>query len=178
MRRTTSSILKGAAYGLFAENLKELNAIENMERLFKTAKQSGLPVFVSPHGYFPTDQAWQDPGALVKQLLKLGIFARKDAVYAGDLKGSGADFLARYKPYILDGKTVVASPHKVLRPAQQRPDPAAAQPRRRYRRARRPGREPVPELAPCVNWSRTASRSPWSRMPLPHPVPTPTRRRS
>jgi biuret amidohydrolase len=107
---------KGAAYGLFAENLKELNAIENMERLFKTAKQSGLPVFVSPHGFFPTDQAWQDPGALVKQLLKLGIFARKDAVYAGDLKGSGADFLARYKPYILDGKTVVTSPHKVYGP--------------------------------------------------------------
>jgi nicotinamidase-related amidase len=107
---------KGAAYGLFAENLKELNTIENIERLFKTAKQSGMPVFVSPHAYFPTDHAWQNPGALQKQLLSLNIFARKDAVYASDLADGGADFLARYKPYILDGKTVVTSPHKVYGP--------------------------------------------------------------
>ena len=107
---------KGVAYGLFADNLKELNAIDNMERLFKTAKQSGMPVFVSPHGYFPTDHMWENPGALQKQLLQLNIFGRKDAVYASDLNGSGADFLARYKPYILDGKTVVTSPHKVFGP--------------------------------------------------------------
>jgi biuret amidohydrolase len=107
---------KGVAYGLFADNLKELNAIENMERLFKAAKQSDMTVFVSPHGYFPTDHAWENPGALQKQLLSLNIFARKDAVYASDLAGSGADFLARYKPYILDGKTVVTSPHKVYGP--------------------------------------------------------------
>jgi nicotinamidase-related amidase len=107
---------KGIAYGLFADNLKELNAVENMERLFKAAKQSGMAVFVSPHGYFPTDHAWENPGALQKQLLSLNIFGRKDAVYASDLNGSGADFLARYKPYILDGKTVVTSPHKVYGP--------------------------------------------------------------
>jgi hypothetical protein len=31
-------------------------------------------------------------------------------------EGSGADWLARYKPYIEDGKTVVTSPHKVYGP--------------------------------------------------------------
>jgi nicotinamidase-related amidase len=30
--------------------------------------------------------------------------------------GSGADWLERYKPYIEDGKTVVANPHKVYGP--------------------------------------------------------------
>ncbi len=30
--------------------------------------------------------------------------------------GSGADFLERYKPYIENGETVVASPHKVYGP--------------------------------------------------------------
>jgi nicotinamidase-related amidase len=30
--------------------------------------------------------------------------------------GSGADWLARYKPFIEDGKTVVVSPHKVYGP--------------------------------------------------------------
>jgi nicotinamidase-related amidase len=107
---------KGIAYGLFADNLKELNAIENMEQLFKAAKKSGMAVFVSPHGYFPHDHEWENPGALQKQLLSLGVFGRKDSVYAKDLNGAGADFLARYKPYILDGKTVVTSPHKVYGP--------------------------------------------------------------
>ncbi len=107
---------KGVAYGLFADNLKRLNTIENIEKLFKTAKHQSLPVFVSPHGYFPHDRQWKAPGALQKQLLELKVFARKDAVYADGLKKSGADFLQRYKPYILDGKTVVASPHKVYGP--------------------------------------------------------------
>jgi nicotinamidase-related amidase len=31
-------------------------------------------------------------------------------------EGSGADWLARYKPFIEDGKTVVTSPHKVYGP--------------------------------------------------------------
>ena len=31
-------------------------------------------------------------------------------------EGSGADFLDQYKPYIHDGKTVVANPHKVYGP--------------------------------------------------------------
>ena len=31
-------------------------------------------------------------------------------------RGSGADWLERFKPYIEDGKTVVASPHKVYGP--------------------------------------------------------------
>lgn len=107
---------KGIAYGLFADNIKELNTIENIERLFKTAKKSALPVFVSPHAYFAHDHAWENPGALQKQLLELKVFYRTDAVYAKALGGSGADFLDRYKPYILDGKTVVTSPHKVYGP--------------------------------------------------------------
>jgi hypothetical protein len=31
-------------------------------------------------------------------------------------EGSGADFLEIYKPYILDGETIIASPHKVYGP--------------------------------------------------------------
>lgn len=107
---------KGVAYGLFAENIKELHTVDNIELLLKAAKKSSTPVFVSPHGYFSHDHAWENPGALQKQLLQLKVFSRKDAVYAKGLEGSGADFLNRYKPYILDGKTVVTSPHKVYGP--------------------------------------------------------------
>lgn len=107
---------KGVAYGLFADNIKQLDTVNNIEKLFKTAKNRSLPVFVSPHGYFPHDHQWHAPGALQKQMLELKVFGRKDAVYADGLKQSGADFLERYKPYILDGKTVVTSPHKVYGP--------------------------------------------------------------
>ena len=45
-----------------------------------------------------------------------GMFDRTDALDLEGFEGSGADFLDRYKPYILDGETVVASPHKVYGP--------------------------------------------------------------
>ncbi|MCU7841739.1 MAG: cysteine hydrolase [Candidatus Thiodiazotropha sp. (ex Troendleina suluensis)] len=107
---------KGIAYGLFAENIKELDTITNIEKLLTTAKKHAMPVFVSPHAYFEHDHSWENPGALQKKLLALKVFNRKDAVYATGLKGTGADFLAQYKPYILDGKTVVTSPHKIYGP--------------------------------------------------------------
>ena len=107
---------KGIAYGLFAENIKELGTIPNIEKLFLTAKQLDMPVFVSPHAYFQHDHNWKNPGALQKQLLELKVFNRKDAVYATDLKDTGADFLSQYKKYILDGETVVTSPHKIYGP--------------------------------------------------------------
>ena len=107
---------KGVAYALFADTIKALDTIGNIEKLFKSAKSSDMPVFVSPHSYFDHDRRWNAPGVLQKQLLDLKVFARKDAVYAEGLAHSGADFLDRYKPYILDGKTVVSSPHKVYGP--------------------------------------------------------------
>ncbi|MCG8489647.1 MAG: cysteine hydrolase [Chromatiales bacterium] len=107
---------KGIAYGLFAENIKELGTIPNIEKLFLTAKQIDMPVFVSPHAYFQHDHSWENPGALQKQLLELKVFNRKDSVYATDLRNTGADFLTQYKKYILDGETVVTSPHKIYGP--------------------------------------------------------------
>ena len=46
----------------------------------------------------------------------IGMFDRKGPLDLQDFKGSGADWLEQYKPYIEDGKTVVASPHKVYGP--------------------------------------------------------------
>ena len=47
---------------------------------------------------------------------KIGMFDRKGPLSLEGFEGSGADWLALYKPYIQDGKTVVASPHKVYGP--------------------------------------------------------------
>ncbi len=44
------------------------------------------------------------------------MFDRIDPLSLEGFKDSGADWLALYKPYIEDGKTVVSSPHKVYGP--------------------------------------------------------------
>jgi len=46
----------------------------------------------------------------------IGMFDRKGALDLQGFEGSGADWLARYKPYINDGQTIVTSPHKVFGP--------------------------------------------------------------
>ena len=44
------------------------------------------------------------------------MFDRKGALDLDGFEGSGADWLDLYKSYINDGKTIVASPHKVFGP--------------------------------------------------------------
>jgi len=75
-----------------------------------------MPVFVSPHYYFPHDHGWKFEGALEKLMHNIGMFDRKDPLSVEKFEGSGADWLEQYKPYIQDGKTVVTSPHKIYGP--------------------------------------------------------------
>jgi nicotinamidase-related amidase len=53
----------GIAWGLVAESLAENNTIENIESLLRAARRQGLPVFISPHYYYPTDGHGWPPGA-------------------------------------------------------------------------------------------------------------------
>ena len=46
----------------------------------------------------------------------IGMFARSGALDLSGFVGSGADWLESLKPYLEDGRTVVASPHKVYGP--------------------------------------------------------------
>jgi nicotinamidase-related amidase len=106
----------GVTWGVVGKNVTANNTVENIESLFKSAKKNDVPVFVSPHYYYPHDHGWNFEGALEKLMHNLGMFDRKDALNVDDFEGSGADWLKRYKPYIQDGKTVVTSPHKVYGP--------------------------------------------------------------
>ena len=45
---------KGVAWGVVGESVTENNTVENLETLLKSAKESGIPVFISPHYYYPT----------------------------------------------------------------------------------------------------------------------------
>ena len=107
---------QGVTWGMVGKNVTENNTVANIEALLKVAKANNIPVFISPHYYYPTDHGWKFEGALEALMHKIGMFDRKDALSLEGFEGSGADFLELYKPYIQDGKTIVASPHKVYGP--------------------------------------------------------------
>ena len=105
---------KGVTWNLVGDSVKENNTIENIERLFKAAKKNGFEVFISPHYYYPTDREWVAPGGALEALMgRLGVFGRRGPLTLEGFAGSGADWPERFKPYLEDGETVVASPHKV-----------------------------------------------------------------
>jgi nicotinamidase-related amidase len=106
----------GLAWPLVHESLKENNTIPNIERIFKAAKAFGFEVFISPHYFYPVDKGWKFNGPLETDEATEGFFARKGVLTLEGLKGSGADWLERFKPYIEDGKTIVVSPHRVWGP--------------------------------------------------------------
>jgi nicotinamidase-related amidase len=106
----------GVAWGAVGPSVVENNTRDNLEDLMKATKEAGLPLFVSPHYYYPTDKGWRFEGTLEVLMHKIGMFDRKDALSLEGFEGSGADWLERYKQYIEDGKTVVVSPHKVYGP--------------------------------------------------------------
>ena len=106
----------GVAWGVVGASVKANNTVENIDALFKAAKANDIPVFISPHYYYPTDHGWQFEGALEKLMHTIGMFDRKGQLTTDGFEGSGADWLERYKPYIEDGATVVSNPHKVYGP--------------------------------------------------------------
>ena len=98
-------------------SVTENATVANMARIFEAAKTGGYQVFISPHYFFPTDcSGWKFNGPLEPEEFRNRSFARSGALDLTGLKGSGADWLGRFKPYIEDGKTIVVSPHKVFGP--------------------------------------------------------------
>lgn len=106
----------GKLYKLLAENLKELKTIDNIEKLMKTAKKTGMALAVDPLVYTSLDGNWANAGALQRQLLDIKALHRVSLNDPKGFEGSGADFFDRYKPYIQDGKTIVVAPHKMYGP--------------------------------------------------------------
>jgi len=107
---------EGATWGLVGASVKANGTVGNIESLMKSAKASGIDVVISPHYYYPSDHGWQFGGAVETMMHSINMFDRSGALTVEGLEGSGADWLAAYKPLINDGKTIVASPHKVYGP--------------------------------------------------------------
>ncbi len=107
---------EGVTWGVVGKSVEANGTVANIESLLKTAKKADMQVFVSPHYYYPTDHGWQFGGAVETMMHGIKMFDRKGALTTEGFEGSGADWLAVYKPYLEDGKTVVTSPHKVYGP--------------------------------------------------------------
>ena len=103
----------GVSWPLVAASVRENNTVENLDRLFRAAKQNGYGVFVSPHYLYPHDQGWRFGGPVEHMMLDGKEFFRPNQLAPAE---GGADWLARYRPLIEDGQTVVAGPHKVWGP--------------------------------------------------------------
>lgn len=107
---------KGVAWKVVGESVQEQNTVQNIGQLLSAAKKVGLTVAVSPHYYYPTDHGWKFEGPLEKLMHAIGMFDRKGPLNLDGFDGSGADFMPEFKGQILDGKTIIASPHKVYGP--------------------------------------------------------------
>jgi biuret amidohydrolase len=107
---------KGVAWGVVGESVQQHHTVEHLTQLFEAAKASGLTVAISPHYYYPTDKGWKFEGALEKLMHSIHMFDRRSPYSLEGFENSGADFMPQYKPYILDDKTIIASPHKVFGP--------------------------------------------------------------
>jgi nicotinamidase-related amidase len=107
---------KGANWGAVGASITENRTVENMARIFETAKTAGYEVFISPHYFYPTDSGWRFNDPLETDEFRTHTFARAGPLTLAGFANSGADWLDRFKPYIEDGKTIVVSPHKVWGP--------------------------------------------------------------
>ena len=106
----------GVTWGVVGPSVEENNTVDNLEAIFKFAKENDILVFVSPHYYYPHDHEWEFEGALERLMHNIGMFDRKDPLSVDGFEGSGADWMPQYKEYIDGDNVIVTSPHKVYGP--------------------------------------------------------------
>lgn len=106
----------GVTWGVVGKSVTENGVVENLEALMGVAGEVEMPMFISPHYYFPHDHKWQFEGALEVLMHGIGMFDRAGQLDLTGFDGSGADWLERYKPYINSENTIVTSPHKIYGP--------------------------------------------------------------
>lgn len=107
---------QGVTWGVVGQNVTENKTVENIGRLFAASKENDVPLFISPHYYYPQDHKWRFEGALERLMHDIKMFDRPSALDLTGFTGSGADWLEQYKPFINDGETVINSPHKIYGP--------------------------------------------------------------
>lgn len=109
---------KGVTWGVVGESVTEHGVVEHLGQLMKAAKDNDMPLFISPHHYYPSDHGWKFEGPLEKLMHDINMFEREGPYTLSGFDKSGSDFMPEYKDMILDGQTIITSPHKVYGPQQ------------------------------------------------------------
>jgi len=111
-------LVHGGKYNvLIEEALARNNVVEHLEDLLKAAKANKLPVFMSPHYFFPHDHSERNRlGPMEDLALNGGVVARQSALSFEGVQGSGADVPEDFKKYIDDGETIVTTRHVTYAP--------------------------------------------------------------
>ncbi len=107
---------KGVTWKVVGASVEQHGTVNNIMRLLDAAKASDMTVAISPHYYYPTDHGWKFEGPLEKLMHAIGMFDRSSPYEVANFDNSGADFMPEYKGHIMDGKTIICSPHKVYGP--------------------------------------------------------------
>jgi nicotinamidase-related amidase len=106
----------GVSWPVFGGSVRENDTVAHIGQLLDAAKQAEITVAVSPHYFYPTDKQWTFGDPLEKFMSAVDMFARQGAYTTEGFAGSGADFLPAFQRQIHDGRTVIASPHKIVGP--------------------------------------------------------------
>jgi nicotinamidase-related amidase len=106
----------GVVWQVVGQSVEENHTVAHLAQLLTAAHAAGVPVFVSPHYYYPHDHEWNFGGALEKMMHAVGMFDREGALTTDGLSGSGADWHEPLRHLIEHDNVVVASPHKVYGP--------------------------------------------------------------
>lgn len=103
----------GGAYPLIEASLAANDTANNLERLIVAANIASVPIFISPHYYFPHDHRWSAPLTPLEDLAhEVGLVPRRDTLSGNGTDGFGADFPERYARHLARGDVTVTSPHK------------------------------------------------------------------
>lgn len=107
---------EGLAWPVVGKTVTERRLVQRLGQLFEAAKRAGIVVAVSPHYYYPPDLRWKFGGPAEIFQHNVRMFDRRDPLSLEGFRGSGADWMPELKPWIEDGATIVASPHKLYGP--------------------------------------------------------------
>jgi len=106
----------GVVWQVVGQSVVDNDTVKHLDELLAAAHENGVPVFISPHYYYPHDHKWNFGGALEKMMHAVGMFDREGALTTAGLSGSGADWHEPLRVHIERDDVVVASPHKVYGP--------------------------------------------------------------
>ena len=106
----------GVVWGVVGASVEANHTVDHLATLIRAAHDANIPVFVSPHYYYPHDHRWAFGGALETMMHAVGMFDRKDTLDTEGFDGSGADWHEPLKALIEDPNVTVVSPHKVYGP--------------------------------------------------------------